>query len=92
MVTTSALVLKIDGSLDYYNRLQLQADLAFQAFVSNSGWFDGKRKRIHLTFEKKKERFRFRSFQSVIGSRRRTFSRQKSVGNETEYLYVKEWW
>lgn len=76
MIATSALFLKIDGIRDCYNPRQLQADLAFLAFVSNSGLFDGKHQRTHLTYEMKKERFLFYSFLLMIVSRQRTFFRR----------------
>ncbi len=91
MKTISALFLKIDGILGCYNPRRLQAGLAFQAYVSNSGWFDGKHQRIHLTSETKKERFLSRFSVLVIEFRRRTFSRQKLVQNGNECLYEKEW-
>lgn len=83
MVTISAWFLKIDGILDYYSPRQLQADLAFPAFVSNSGLFDGKHQKDHSTFEKKKETFRFHFSLSVTEFRQRIFSRQRLGQYET---------
>lgn len=83
MITISAWFLKIDGMWDYYNQRLLQADLAFRAFVSNSGWFDGKHQRIHLISEMKKGSFQIHSFVSVIVFRQRTFFRRMLTQNET---------
>lgn len=77
MVTSSASFLKTDGIRDCYNQRQPRADQEPQAFVSNSGLFDGKHQRIHLTFWMKKEKPYFHFFELVIVSRRRTFSRRR---------------
>lgn len=92
MVATFAWFLKIDGNQDCYNPRQLQAYLAFLAFVSNSGLFDGKHQRIHLASEMKKERFPFYSFLLMIVSRQRIFFRRMLDPYETEYPCEKEWW
>ncbi len=83
MITISALFLKIDGILDYYSPRQLQADLAFPAFVSNSRLFDGKHQKDHLIFEKKKGKSHSRSSVLVTEFRQRRFSRQRLGQYET---------